>query len=88
MYYLTVVFLLLVGFVKDLLLSKTALGRKYTLISYPSMIGMVLTVYLVESIYIIIIMEASIVFLWIYHALETRKNAAKQKEIDSSNKID
>lgn len=89
MYYLTVLFLLILGFVKDMILSKTTLGRKYALVSYPSMIGMVLTVYLVDPLYIIIIMEILIVVIWIYYAVEIRNNAAKEKKLESSsNKVD
>lgn len=89
MYYLTITFLLILGFVKDLVFSKTALGRKYALVSYPSMIGMVLSVYLVEPLYIIIIMETLIVVIWVYYALEIRNSASKQKELEpSSRKLD
>ncbi len=65
-YFLVALFVLIVEMVRELIFSKTLSGRKNIIISFSSLIAMVLVPYFLETIYLIVICEIVILIIWIY----------------------
>ncbi len=59
------VFVLAVDLISSLIFDKIAASKKNSLISYPSLIAMLLIPYFLDTLYLIIILELMVVILWI-----------------------
>ena len=64
-YFLVALFVLIVEMVRELIFSKTLSGRKNIIISFSSLIAMVLVPYFLETIYLSVICEIVILIIWI-----------------------
>jgi hypothetical protein len=60
------VFVLAVDLIRSLIFDKTTASKRNSLISYPSLIAMLLIPYFIASLYLIIMVELMVVALWVY----------------------